>query len=273
MYTVPDVRDTYNGLALAGPRAAVPDSNRPTPADAMVPALKPIDRPAGLADQVYKTLREYLGSHVIVPGQRLQEAPLALSLGVSRTPVREALARLESEGLITADGRSFIVPVLSETDIDEIYELRGMLEPAALAQAAASVTDSNALSDLALALRDAEAAERSGDAEAFIDANARFHAGWHELVSNRRLLRAIALSAGHVRYLRVLTLNHAAARKAALAGMKNILAALRKRDGERAVRVMREHLRVARHHLRLVLDDIEREVVPHRVTAAHARSR
>ena len=239
----------------------------------MVPVLKPIDRPAGLGDQVYKTLREYLGSHVIVPGQRLQEAPLALMLGVSRTPVREALARLESEGLITADGRSFIVPVLSEADIDEIYELRGMLEPAALAQAAASLTDPKALSDLALALRDAEAAERSGDAEGFIDANARFHAGWHELVSNRRLLRAIALSAGHVRYLRVLTLNHAAARKAALAGMKNILAALRKRDGERAVRVMREHLRVARHHLRLVLDDIEREVAPHRVTSADARSR
>jgi DNA-binding GntR family transcriptional regulator len=239
----------------------------------MMSALKPIDRPAGLADQVYKTLREYLGSHVIVPGQRLQEAPLALSLGVSRTPVREALARLESEGLISADGRSFIVPVLTEADIDEIYELRGMLEPAALAQAAASLTDPKALSDLAHALRDAEAAERSGDAEAFIDANARFHAGWHDLVSNRRLLRAIALSAGHVRYLRVLTLNDAAARKAALAGMKNILAALRKRDGERAIRVMREHLRVARHHLRLVLDNIAHDAAAQQSSSPNARPR
>ena len=68
----------------------------------------------------------------------------------------------------------------------------------------------------------------------FIEANARFHAAWHDLVANRRLLRALALYAGHVRYLRVLTLNNAAARKAALAGMKNILTALRKRDGERA---------------------------------------
>jgi len=238
----------------------------------MVPALKPIDRPAGLADQVYKTLREYLGGHVIVPGQRLQEAPLALTLGVSRTPVREALARLESEGLIAADGRSFVVPVLSDADIDEIYELRGLLEPAALAQAASSGADANALAELAAALRDAEAADRSGDAEAFIDANARFHAGWHDLVANRRLLRAIALCAGHVRYLRVLTLNNAAARKAALAGMKNIHAALRRRDATRAVRVMREHLRAARQHLRLVLDDIEREAVA-QAGAATARPR
>ena len=104
----------------------------------MAPMLKPVDRPEGLGDQVYRTLRDYLGGHVIVPGQRLQEAPLAIQLGVSRTPVREALARLESEGLISADGRSFTVPVLSDADVDEIYELRGMLEPAALAQVATS---------------------------------------------------------------------------------------------------------------------------------------
>jgi DNA-binding GntR family transcriptional regulator len=225
----------------------------------MVPILKPLDRPAGLGDQVYRTLREYLGSHVIVPGQRLQEAPLAMQLGVSRTPVREALARLESEGLIAADGRSFVVPVLSDADVDEIYELRGLIEPAALAQVATAADGAQALASTAAALRDAEAADRRDDAEAFIEANARFHACWHALISNRRLLRAIDLGAGHVRYLRVLTLNNAAARKAALAGMRNILAALRKRDPDRAARVMSEHLRVARHHLRLVLDDIERE--------------
>jgi len=225
----------------------------------MVPNLKPVDRPAGLADQVYATLRDYLGGHVIRPGQRLQEATLALQLGVSRTPVREALARLESEGLIAAEGRSFVVPVLTDTDVDEIYELRGMLEPAALAQVAVSIADPKALSRITAAFQDAEAADRRNDARAFIEANARFHAAWHDLVANRRLLRALALYAGHVRYLRVLTLNNAAARKAALAGMKNILTALRKRDGERATRVMRDHLQVARQHLRQVLDEIERE--------------
>jgi DNA-binding GntR family transcriptional regulator len=236
-------------------------------ANAVIATLQPLDRPAGLADQVYRRLREHLGSHVIVPGQRVQEAALALQLGVSRTPVREALARLESEGLIAADGRSFVVPVLDADDVGDIYELRGLLEPAALTLAARSPRGPKALEPIAAALRDAEAAERRGDAEAFIEANARFHAGWHALVANRRLLRAIDLCAGHVRYLRVLTLNDADARKAAVAGMRDILAALRKRDGERAQRVMRKHLEVARHHLGLVLAAIAREAGGDRAAA------
>ena len=65
----------------------------------------------------------------------------------------------------------------------------------------------------------------------------------------------------------------AAARKAALAGMKNILAALKKRDPERAARVMREHLQVARHHLRVVLDDIARESTDEPGAPAGARQR
>jgi DNA-binding GntR family transcriptional regulator len=232
--------------------------------------LTRLDRPAGLGDQVYRRLRDYLGSHVIVPGQRVQEAALALQLGVSRTPVREALARLESEGLIAADGRSYVVPVLSDEDVDEIYGLRDLLEPAALAQAIQAIGDPAVLAPVAAALRDAEVADRAGDPERFIDANARFHAAWHALVGNRRLLRAIDVCAGHVRYLRVLTLNNAAARKAALAGMRNILAALRKRDAERATRVMHEHLRVARHHLRVVLDEIRRETTAAPGTSAPA---
>lgn len=224
----------------------------------MVPTFKPLDRPAGLGEEVYRTLRESLGSHAIVPGQPLQEATLALQLCVSRTPVREALARLASEGLVVAEGRSYVVPVLTDADVDEIYQLRGLLEPAALAQVAGSAGP-GALAAVAQALKDAEAADRDDDAEAFIESNARFHAGWSALIANRRLLRAIALNAGHVRYLRVMTLHDMDARKAALAGMRRILAALRKRDPERAAEVMRDHLAIARHHLRLVLDRLARD--------------
>lgn len=228
----------------------------------MIAKLQALERPESLSDRVYATLREYLRAGRIAAGQPLQEAALAAQLGVSRTPVREALARLESEGLIAADGRSFVVPVLDDEDVDEIYDLRGLLEPAALARVAAAAPTSRTLAPVASALKAAEAAERDGDAEAFIEANARFHAAWHALVANRRLLRAIALSSGHVRYLRVLTLNDPAARKAALSGMRAIVAALRKGDPARAAEVMREHLRVARHHLRDVLDRIARESRP-----------
>ena len=130
---------------------------------------------------------------------------------------------------------------------------------AALAQVATSAPGAKALASIAVALKEAETAERADDADAFIEANARFHAAWHALVANRRLLRAIALSAGHVRYLRVLTLGSVPARKAALSGMKNILAALKKRDAAVAQRVMGEHLETARKYLRQALDEIERE--------------
>ena len=226
----------------------------------MTPTLTPINRPAGLANQVYQTLREYLGSRVLRPGQPLQEATLAQQLGVSRTPVREALARLLSEGLIAGDGRSFMVPSLSDGDVDEIYQLRGILEPAALAWVAQSNYQPAALQELEAAFEQAKTAHAGSDVDAFRDANALFHQAWQGQVTNQRLIRAIELYAGHVRYLRVLTLGSEPARKATLSGMKKIHSALRRRDPDSAERVMREHLETARKFLRSELDAIEREV-------------
>jgi DNA-binding GntR family transcriptional regulator len=77
---------------------------------AMNTSIKPLERPAGLADRVYHQLRDNIGSHQIRPGERLQEVSLAAQLGVSRTPVREALARLESEGMIVVEGAASSCP-------------------------------------------------------------------------------------------------------------------------------------------------------------------
>jgi len=236
----------------------------------MTSILTPISRPAGLADQVYQTLREHLGSHVIRPGQPMQEASLALRLGVSRTPVREALSRLLSEGLVAVEGRSFVVPILSDGDVDEIYQLRGILEPAALALVAQLNCEPGVWQELERAFADAQAAHANSDADAFREANAAFHQAWQGLVPNQRLIHAIEFYAGHVRYLRVLTLGSAAARKATLSGMKKIHAALRRRDAAAAERVMREHLGTARKFLRVELDAMEREVRAEDVVAAPA---
>ena len=67
----------------------------------MITSLNPIDRPLALGDQVYRALRANLRNGKIVPGYPLQEVQLAARLGVSRTPVREALTRLASEGLVS----------------------------------------------------------------------------------------------------------------------------------------------------------------------------
>ncbi|MCC6609715.1 MAG: GntR family transcriptional regulator [Burkholderiales bacterium] len=212
-------------------------------------ALKPLDRPVALADQVYQTVREQLRTGRIAPNQRLQEVMLATRLGVSRTPVREALARLASEGLVEADGRSFAVPGLTPGDVDDIYEVRGLLEPEAMRHAARRAADRAARVPLERALADAISAHAAEDSDRFIAANGRFREAWLALVANRRLVRAIGLYADHVRYLRALTLADSDVRAGALAGMREIAAALRAGDAAEAARAMQAQLERAKRAL------------------------
>ena len=222
-------------------------------------SIKPLERPAGLADRVYNQLRDNIGSHQIRPGERLQEVGLAAQLGVSRTPVREALARLESEGMIVVEGRGFVVPELTDADIEEIYELRFLLEPAAAKSAVGEVGSAADLASMSAAIDDAVAAEKTGDFRAFLEANSRFHNAWRALIPNRRMSKLLDQYVGHVRFLRVLTLGDASARKAALSGMKNIHAAFKKRDAQAAADVMTKHLEVARQYLIEAIRQIDLE--------------
>ena len=216
-------------------------------------SLKTLDRPSLLGDRVYVTLREHLCSGLVPSGQPLQESTLAAQLGVSRTPVREALARLASEGLLGSDGRSFIVPALSEADIDDIYELRLLLEPEALRQVATRISGKAQIVPFREQLAAMVAAHAENDVEAFMDANYRFRAAWLDLVPNRRLLRAIELYADHVRYLRALTLGSREVRTVVLNGLKRIASSLSAADGAGASAAMRDHLLEAKRILRNAL--------------------
>jgi DNA-binding GntR family transcriptional regulator len=213
------------------------------------PQLKPLERPIALADQVYERLRDLLRTGRVGPSERLQEVTLATQLGVSRTPVREALARLASEGLVEADGRSFAVPGLTAEDLDDIYALRSLLEPEAIRLATTHAADPEKRKPLDEALADAITAHAAGDAEAFIAANSRFREAWLALVPNRRMVRAIGVYADHVRYLRVLTLADTAVRAGALDGMQEIAAALRQGNTADAARAMLGQLERARRAL------------------------
>ena len=213
----------------------------------MVSMLKPVERPRALGDQVYQTLRANVRNGKILPGQALQEVQLAAQLGVSRTPVREALTRLASDGLVTADGRSFVVPSLTLADVDDIYEVRGLLEPEALRRIAAQTTNPVVRAPLMKALEASVAAHKAGDNEGFMDANAHFRSAWLALVPNPRLVHAVELYADHVQHLRALTLNDAKVRKVVLAGLKRISKALIAGDGDASAQAMHDHLREAKH--------------------------
>ena len=213
----------------------------------MVTSIKPLQRPLALGDQVYQTLRGHLRDGTIVSGQPLQEVQLAEKLGVSRTPVREALTRLASEGLLASDGRSFVVPALTLQDVDDIYEVRFLLEPAAVSRVAELTTDPSVRATIDEALADAEAAYRAKDADAFREANIRFRNAWKDLVPNRRMVRAIEQYADHMMRIRALTLGDARIRGIVMKGLKRIAAALEAGDGDAAAAAMLDHLGEAKH--------------------------
>lgn len=208
--------------------------------------LHPVERSASLAERAYELLREHLHSGRVRSGEPLRELGLAAELGVSRTPVREALARLASEGLVEVNGRSFVAPALSRNDLQDIYELRLLLETEAARQVARRPDIEAQLVRIRGALAQAKRAHAQQDAEEFIVANRRFRAAWLSLVPNRRLERAVELYAANVRALQVLTLGDPQRQKAVLKGMRDICRAFEKREPEAAAAAMRGYLSIAR---------------------------
>lgn len=205
-------------------------------------ALKPVERPLALGEQVYHSLRALLRSGQIEHGRPLQEVQLAEHLGVSRTPVRQAMTRLASEGMLVSDGRSFVVPRLARHDVDEIYEVRFLIEPAATRRVAQRTADPAIRAPIEAALAEARAAHRAGDAEAFRESHVHFRSAWLSLVPNRRLVKVIEQYADHMQRIRALTLDDPAIRAIVLEGFEHVTEALRAGDGDAAAAAMRAHL-------------------------------
>ncbi len=142
------------------------------------------------AERAYNTLRAGIIEGVHAPGARIIEQEVAASAGVSRTPVREALRRLEAEGLLRfVPHRGAFVTRWSDQDAEDIFELRAMLEGygARLAAAKATTEDTAQLRVLAKA-QCKEAAERSpGYLERIADLNSQFHHHLEQVAGSARL--------------------------------------------------------------------------------------
>ena len=207
------------------------------------------------------------------PGERLSELALAERLGLSRTPIRTALARLEQEGLLEAiPSGGFAVRAFSQGDINDAIELRGVLEGTAArlaaergAAPAALARIRQVLSQLDNAVATLEAA--SGDALAasfdhYVALNEDFHGQLHALcrgpliaTSIERVLRLpFASPSAFVDAQR----QHPAARRILSLGQAQhhaIIEAIELREGARAEALCREHARIARHNLELIMND------------------
>jgi DNA-binding GntR family transcriptional regulator len=140
------------------------------------------------AESVYRQLREQIVSGVYRAGDRLPETSLGAALAVSRTPVREALRRLESDGLVHGSGRGVTVTAMSTPELRHAHAVRGALE-ALTAELAADRQRAGRLAPAALADLETQAGQleqvtAAGDLEQAADLNRRFHLGIAELAGN-----------------------------------------------------------------------------------------
>ena len=206
---------------------------------AAAPARAAPLRERALYEQVAERLRARILEHRLPAGSWIDEQALALEFGISRTPLREALKVLAAEGLVTMKlRRGAYVTEVSVRDLTEVYHLLALLESDA-AKIVAERADAPQLAELA-ALHAALEAE-VGDRDRFFAANERFHARLLEIADNRWRNQLVA----DLRRVMKLNRHHSLFRQgrieASLKEHRQIVAALKARNGERAQALMRRH--------------------------------
>jgi DNA-binding GntR family transcriptional regulator len=147
---------------------------------------------SSLVDAAYRVLRQRILDNVYPPGHQALEQALAEELGISRTPLREALIRLQKEGLVEVVPRHGVrVLPVSPEDMKQIYEILAALESLAAELAAKRKPSAAELAPLEQASRDMARALRADDLESWAEADERFHRHLVELSGNRLLVEAV----------------------------------------------------------------------------------
>lgn len=190
----------------------------------------------------YRRLLEDIRAGTLLPGMRLRETDLADRLGISRTPVREAIRQLEADGLVIHLPRQgATIRSLDHAEVVELYEMRAVLEGTAARLAARAASD---IELAELAALNAELAATPAGPQAR-EVNRQFHRSLLDAARNRFLLKSISALQKTLLILGPTTLADPARAKAAVAEHAAVLAALDARDGAGAEAAMRAHVGAA----------------------------
>lgn len=203
---------------------------------------------ARTGSDIYAKLLTAIEEGALRPGTRLREAELAQIFGVSRTPIREALKRLEAQGLAVHEpNRGMVIPVLGHEEINELYLVRQVLEGAVARFAAQHANDA----EIEI-LRGMIAADRRrlDDAETLAKSNREFHRRLTLASHNRYLIQQIAHLRQAILLLAGTTLIDPERRKSAIEEHARIVEAIAARDGDAAEKAARHHIAQA-HAARL----------------------
>jgi DNA-binding GntR family transcriptional regulator len=202
---------------------------------------RPIAR-ASLAQQVADRLRQEIHDAALAPGGRLDEQELATRLGVSRTPVREALRQLAAQGLVEVrSGRGCSVACLTIQDQQDIFPIMARLEGWVAHQVAARA-DAAALAGLEALHERLELLAAAGDTSRYWDTNYDFHVAMQAIAGNRWLQEILGGLRGKLNLARHRSLKLPGRIHASLGEHRALMRALRRRRPEEAEAVMRDHL-------------------------------
>ncbi|MEM9523437.1 MAG: GntR family transcriptional regulator [Pseudomonadota bacterium] len=190
----------------------------------------------------YMLIMDAIDRGVYRPGSRLVESELAERFGVSRTPVREALQRLETQSLLTRDGRSLIVASLDHDQMTELYVVRRELEGLAARLAAHHVTKEEVRVLQALVEKDRKLLN---DPWALNRANRRFHRQIHLASHNRYLVQQLDLLYRSMSLMATTSLAVQGRGAAALNEHQRIVDAIAAQDGDAAYLALRDHISTA----------------------------
>jgi DNA-binding GntR family transcriptional regulator len=200
-----------------------------------------------LKDTVYQQLRDDIVSGVLPPGAVLREAELAPRFGVSKTPLRDALVRLQKDGFVAIPPyRSAMVVGYSRTDLREIYELRELLE-GACARQAASYISADGLAELARIVRASAECVAGGEvadgrADELTELLDQFDLVMYAQARNSRIDEMVGNIRGHIKRIGRLTTGIPGRLAKSVPEHEAIYEAIVQRDGAAAEALMRRHI-------------------------------
>lgn len=204
---------------------------------------------AGLRRRVFAILEEAVLNGKYKPGESLTESRLAAELGVSRTPIREALTQLENEGLVQlVPNKGAVVTGISAKDIQDIYTIRIMIEGLAARWAAENIDEAE-LVELREAIDLEEFYTSRGDVPRLIGLDTSFHQIIYRAAKSAPLQHMLRTFHHYVQHARTQSIAAPGRAQHALAEHKAILQAIAERDGGRAERLTAEHIQNASRNL------------------------
>ena len=208
-----------------------------------------------LRELVFEVLREAIISGQLAPGERLMEIQLAEELGVSRTPVREAIRKLELEELVLMVPRKgAYVASLSMKDVVEVFEIRGALEGLAAALAAERITEEE-LERLQRQLVKSAEMIGNADLQGMVEADTGFHQILYQASRNERLAQIINNLREQIQRFRQTSLSYPGRMKIALEEHREIVDAVSARDPEMARKLAQDHIENAENSMMQVIRD------------------